>query len=173
MVSLTTFTIYCDQSNTMAAATVEALVAYLLKAVPILIEGDTIPNGETLQEELESHRPLLSLFVQDSTQRALFVLHTPQPPALSGATHKPEKRREASQCLTLKTQLDLAEGPTHFTGVGFIKHGEPLSADRSMKSQLRVMSFTEGDPFEAIHSYIKDAVNPYFNSCVIAAKRAG
>ena len=58
-------------------------------------------------------------------------------------------------CVGLNYQLDCS------VGITFIKRSAILEAEKSIRSQLRVMNFSEDSPFETLHSYIRDAVTPY------------
>ena len=47
-----------------------------------------------------------------------------------------------------------------------IKRGTVIEADKSIPLQVRVLNFSDGSPYETLHSYIADAVAPYFKSFV-------
>ena len=49
-----------------------------------------------------------------------------------------------------------------------MKRGPIVEADKSFTSQVRVMSLSDGSPYETLHSYISNAVGPYFKSYVRA-----
>lgn len=53
-----------------------------------------------------------------------------------------------------------------------IKRGAVIEADKSIKSQVRLMNFSEGSPYETLHSYISKTVAPYFKSYVKESGRA-
>lgn len=53
-----------------------------------------------------------------------------------------------------------------FTSVVFIKRGPQLEGDKSLASQLRIMNFSDGSPYETLHAYISNAVAPYFKSYI-------
>jgi dynein heavy chain 1 len=48
----------------------------------------------------------------------------------------------------------------------FVKRTISIEADKSVASQLRVISLSEGSPYETLHSYVSAAVAPYFKSFV-------
>ncbi|XP_067011460.2 dynein heavy chain, cytoplasmic isoform X2 [Anabrus simplex] len=65
----------------------------------------------------------------------------------------------------------------HFTNpkmmsVVCVKRGSVLEADKSIQSQLRVISFSEGSPYETLHSYISKTMAPFFKSYVKESGRA-
>ena len=53
-----------------------------------------------------------------------------------------------------------------------IKRGPVVEADKSFTSQLRLMSLSDGSPYETLHAYVSNAVAPYFKSFVRATGKA-
>lgn len=53
-----------------------------------------------------------------------------------------------------------------------IKRGAVIEADKSIRSQVRLMNFSEGSPYETLHSYISKTVAPFFKSYVKESGRA-
>ena len=53
-----------------------------------------------------------------------------------------------------------------------IKRGPVIEADKSFSSQLRVMNLSEGNPYEILHSYVANAVSPFFKSYVRVTGKA-
>lgn len=47
-----------------------------------------------------------------------------------------------------------------------IKRGLVIEADKSIHSQMRLINFSEGSPYETLHSYISKSLAPYFKSYV-------
>ena len=47
-----------------------------------------------------------------------------------------------------------------------IKRGTVIEADKSIHSQLRLINFSEGSPYETLHAYISKSLAPYFKSYV-------
>ncbi|XP_075218237.1 dynein heavy chain, cytoplasmic-like [Lycorma delicatula] len=58
------------------------------------------------------------------------------------------------------------------TSVVFVKRSSVVEADKSMQSQLRVMNFSEGSPYETLHSFVSKSIAPYFKSYVKESGRA-
>ena len=149
-------------------ADVEQLRAYLLRVVPALLEEDVLPDLSVFEKLVKSSESRLKKFIEDPQERALFVIRTL--PAEGG-----EDEGEAAEQADFKPSYDICVGlnyrPARSVGVAFIKRGTVLEAEKSIRSQLRVMNFSEDSPFETLHSYIRDAVTPYFNSFVTATKK--
>lgn len=65
----------------------------------------------------------------------------------------------------------------HFTSARIsalvcVKRGTVIEADKSIHSQLRLLNFSEGSPYETLHSYISKAMAPFFKSYVKESGRA-
>lgn len=156
-------------------AEVEQLRAYLLRAVPVLLEEDVLPDTTALEALLKSSEARLKKFIEDPQERALYVLRT-VPPELEGAEEEGETAggtETGSFHPAYEVRLGLAYRPVRAIGVSFIKRAVILEADKSVRSQLRVINFSEDSPFETLHSYIRDAVTPYFTSYVATSKKTG
>ena len=149
-------------------ADIEQLQAYLLRVVPALLEEDVLPDLSVFEKLVKSSESRLKKFIEDPQERALFVIRTL--PAEGG-----EDEGEAAEQADFKPSYDICVGlnyrPARSVGVAFIKRGTVLEAEKSIRSQLRIMNVSEDSPFETLHSYIRDAVTPYFNSFVTATKK--
>ena len=53
-----------------------------------------------------------------------------------------------------------------FCSVLVIKRGMVIEENKSIPSQVRVLNFSDGSPYETLHAYISAAVAPYFKSYV-------
>ena len=149
-------------------AEVEQLRAYLLRTAPVLLEEDVLPDVESLQNQLKSSEAKLKKFIEDPQERALFVVKT---------VPLDEGEGEGTEGGGFESAYDLRLGlnyiPKRCIGVAFIKRSAVMEADKSIRSQLRFMNFSEDSPFETLHAYVKDAMTPYFNSFVLATKKTG
>ena len=65
-----------------------------------------------------------------------------------------------------KVELTVQFFSSKIVSVGFIKRGPVLEADKKIGSQVRVLNFECGSPFETLHSYVSNAVAPFFKSYV-------
>lgn len=71
----------------------------------------------------------------------------------------------------------LISNDVHFTNPRFqslvcVKRGMVIEADKSIHSQLRLINFSEGSPYETLHSFISKTFAPYFKSYVKESGRA-
>ena len=144
----------------------EQLRAYLLRTAPVLLEEDVLPDVESLKGQLKTSESKLKKFIEDPQERVLFVIKSVPPEGGDS------EGLEASEFqATYDIRLGLNYRPIRCIGLAFIKRGNILEADKSIQSQLRIMNFSEDSPFETLHSYVKDAVTPYFTSYITATKK--
>lgn len=155
-------------SSVGTPAEVEQLRAYLLRTAPVLLEEDVLPDTKSLTKQLKTGESLLKKFIEDPLERALFVMKTIPPEEAEG---------EGSESSTFQSSYEIKLGlnyrPSRSIGIAFIKRGPILEAEKSVRSQLRIINFSEDSPFETLHSYVKDAVTPYFNSFIMATNKTG
>lgn len=53
-----------------------------------------------------------------------------------------------------------------------IKRGVVIEADKSIHSQIRLINFSDGSPYETLHAFISKSLAPYFKSYVKESGRA-
>jgi hypothetical protein len=53
-----------------------------------------------------------------------------------------------------------------------VKRGAVIEADKPIHSQLRLINFSEGSPYETLHAFISKTMAPYFKSYVKESGRA-
>ena len=53
-----------------------------------------------------------------------------------------------------------------------VKRGAVVEADKAIHLQLRLINFSEGSPYETLHSFISKTMAPYFKSYVKESGRA-
>ena len=47
-----------------------------------------------------------------------------------------------------------------------------VEAEKNFSSQLRIMQLSDGNPYETLHSYVANAVAPYFKSYIRTTGKA-
>ena len=56
--------------------------------------------------------------------------------------------------------------------LAFIKRAPVIDADKPVSSQLRVLTLSEDTPYETLHSFISNAVAPFFKSYIRESGKA-
>ena len=57
------------------------------------------------------------------------------------------------------------------TSIALLKKGSAIAADKPIATQVQVISFAAGAPYNVLHTYVHTAVFPYFNSAVSAQRQ--
>ena len=50
--------------------------------------------------------------------------------------------------------------------IAFIKRGAVIEGDKKINKQVRMINLENGSPFDTLHSYVSNAVSPFFKSYV-------
>lgn len=53
-----------------------------------------------------------------------------------------------------------------------MKRATVIEADKPIPSQLRIIQFNDGSPYETLHALVSKAITPYFKSYVKESGRA-
>lgn len=59
-----------------------------------------------------------------------------------------------------------------FYSLSFMKRANVIEADKPIPSQLRIVQFNDGSPYETLHALVSKAITPYFKSYVKESGRA-
>lgn len=148
-------------------AEVNQLCTFLLKVVPVLLESDEdVPEVVTLQTVLKDNYGKLKRFIEDTQEHTLSIHYTLPPEVVDG-----ELSSLPPQQAAFEISLGANYRPQRSIGVIFTKRTSVIEMDKSIRSQIRVLSLSEDSPFETLHGFVHDAINPLFNSFVQHSKR--
>ncbi|RMX44013.1 hypothetical protein pdam_00012965 [Pocillopora damicornis] len=158
-----------------AVVDVKSFTNYLRRIVPLLLEGDPeipLELDTALKDAL--HVDYIRKFVSDAQTRSLLVQRTPlkdeeENDETSSTESGAENERERA---IYSLDLDVHYTAPKLTSVAFIKRGAIVDADKKITTQIRVINLNEGSPYETLHSYISNAVAPYFKSFVRKSGKA-
>ncbi|XP_039279680.1 dynein heavy chain, cytoplasmic [Nilaparvata lugens] len=157
------------EEQTVAVVEVTDFTNYLKKIVPILLQEDEI-NYSALNSALEDRNnvELIKKFLGDSQVCTLFVQRSSsKDDENEGGENEDDK--EVSGFL-ISNEVSFTN--PKMMSVAFVKRGGVVEADKSIQSQIRVMNFSEGSPYETLHSFISKSMAPYFKSFIKESGRA-
>lgn len=66
----------------------------------------------------------------------------------------------------------MANGHVWFFSLALIKRTGVIDADKPISTQVRVLTLSEDSPYETLHSFISNAVAPYFKSYIRESGKA-
>ncbi|XP_053373809.1 cytoplasmic dynein 1 heavy chain 1-like isoform X4 [Mercenaria mercenaria] len=143
----------------------DKFIAYLCRCVPVLLE-DRDDASATFKAALSdrAHGEQIKKFLGDPQTPTLLVQR-------SSTKDESEEVADSGEGDTEGGVSYIISSDVHFTSskifsLVFIKRGTVVEADKSFPSQLQIMNLSDGSPYEALHSYISNAVSPYFKSYI-------
>lgn len=73
---------------------------------------------------------------------------------------------EEKASVTYYISNDVQFTSSRMASLAVIKRGPVVEADKTVHSQLRLINFSEGSPYETLHAFISKSLAPYFKSYV-------
>jgi dynein heavy chain 1 len=144
-----------------AVMEVSAFANYLRRVVPVLLE-DVEDTPAQLVASLKDRSSIEAMkkFISDPQVPVLLIqrLGVKDEGEVEGA--------EGEENVTYYITSEVTFMNNKMNSVAVLKRGSILEADKNFSSQVRVMSLSDGSPYETLHSYISHAVAPYFKSYV-------
>lgn len=150
----------------------EKVLNYICRSVVSLLETDDDNNslGRILREQ--SSKDLISRFISDPQLRSLLVRrYSRNEEADETDTTDPTQTSMDCDCVYELTG-DIQFGNSRAASVVFVKQTPYLEADKHMSRQIRVLTLSDKEPYQTLHSYVSSAVAPYFKSYVKESGRA-
>lgn len=135
---------------------------YILRITSVMLEDDDEPSTELQSAFKNPHNiEMIRKFVTDPQTKSVLIQRC--------ATK--EETEEGGEVEEEKEVVYLISIGVQFTSIKMnsilcIKRGGVVEADKTISSQLRTLNLSDGSPYETLHSYIANAVAPYFKSYV-------
>lgn len=85
---------------------------------------------------------------------------------------QPAEGEEEKEYVTYQISNDVYFTNSRMASLACIKRGAVIEADKSIHSQLRLINFSDGSPYETLHAFISKSLAPYFKSYVKESGRA-
>ena len=165
-----------DTQSSTSVVDASEFVKYIVKIVPVILEGEAREsNSHELRNAcgVAEYFECIKKFLSDPQIRALIISKSvlkDEEEDNSGTDSATESDRDGR--VTYSIHLNMQYTAPKLTSVGFIKRLAVVEADKSMASQLRVLNLSEDSPFETLHSFVSNAVAPYFKSFVRISGKA-
>lgn len=159
-----------NQAAQMAVASPDKVTNYLKRVIPVILEdydgAETGPLEQAFADK--SGMDALKKFIGDPQSRALLV---------SRILASVEDDDQDSAPSSMSTAFFNISADVHYcnhkmSGVVCVKRGPVVEAEKPLSTQLRLMTLSEGSPYETLHDYVAGAVAPYFKSFVRESGKA-
>ncbi|XP_055846761.1 dynein heavy chain, cytoplasmic isoform X3 [Episyrphus balteatus] len=146
-----------------------AFANYIRKAVTILLpEEDVVPPALNVALEDTNNQDCIKKFLSDPQVQALYI----QRNCLKDENEQPAEGEEEKETVTYYISNDVHFSNSRMASLACIKRGTVIEADKSIHSQLRLINFSEGSPYETLHAFISKSLAPFFKSYVKESGRA-
>ncbi|XP_014066736.1 cytoplasmic dynein 1 heavy chain 1 isoform X2 [Salmo salar] len=162
-----------DSSGTMEVSTAVQTVAdaavlqkHIRKLVPLLLEdgGEAPASLETALEEKSSIEQMRK-FLSDPQIHTILVERSTLKEDVG------DEGEEEKECISYNINIDIHYG-LKSNSLAFIKRTGVIDADKPISTQVRVLTLSEDSPYETLHSFISNAVAPFFKSYIRESGKA-
>ncbi|KAL1257320.1 hypothetical protein QQF64_010564 [Cirrhinus molitorella] len=142
------------------------LQKHIRKLVPLLLEdgGDAPASLESALEE-KSALEQMRKFLSDPQIHSILVERN----ALKEDVG--DEGEEERECISYSISIDIHYG-LKSNSLALIKRTGVIDADKPISTQVRVLTLSEDSPYETLHSFISNAVAPYFKSYIRESGKA-
>ena len=150
---------------TVATADLEKVVDYIRNVAAGILD-DSPSSSPELDKALQHpvYVEFIRKFISDQQTKSM-VVYRNIPKDEDGDS---EDGAGNSQDIAAEYKVDLTIQffSLRYVAVGFIKRGPVIEADKKIGSQLRILNLECSSPFETLHSYVSNAMAPFFKSYV-------
>lgn len=155
-----------EVSAVQNVADVSVLQKHLRKLVPLLLEdgGDAPAALEAALEE-KSALEQMRKFLSDPQVHTVLVERSTLKEDVG------DEGEEEKEFISYNINIDIHYG-VKSNSLAFIKRAPVIDADKPVSSQLRVLTLSEDSPYETLHSFISNAVAPFFKSYIRESGKA-
>ncbi|KAL7038933.1 hypothetical protein ACKWTF_009751 [Chironomus riparius] len=158
-----------NQQQNISIVDYKAFSNYLRKCVNLFFDDEEF-NSSKLEEALDENKAnqeCIKKFLSDPQVQTLYIQKSSNKE--DDQSQEGEEEKESSQYYI--------SNEVHFTNPRYqslvcLKRAAVIEAEKSIHSQLRLINFSEGSPYETLHSFISKTLSPYFKSYVKESGRA-
>ncbi|KAM9294157.1 cytoplasmic dynein 1 heavy chain 1 [Gastrophryne carolinensis] len=155
-----------EVSAVQNVADASVLQKHIRKLVPLLLEdgGDAPASLESALEEKSALEQMRKFLADPQVHTVLVERNTLK----EDVGDEGEEEREV---ISYNISIDIHYG-LKSNSLAFIKRMPVIDADKPISSQLRVLTLSEDSPYETLHSFISNAVAPFFKSYIRESGKA-
>ena len=154
-------------TSSVMTADLEKVIQYIRSVAGGILDDD--PSGcPELDKALQhpANVEYVKKFISDPQTRSMMVYRNIPKEEEGESDTEDGAGSSGDASAEYKVELTLQFFSAKFVSVGFIKRGAVIEADKKIGSQLRILNLECTSPFETLHSYVSNAVAPFFKSFV-------
>ncbi|XP_044735865.1 dynein heavy chain, cytoplasmic isoform X10 [Chrysoperla carnea] len=147
-----------------------AFANYIRKAVTVLLpEDDVVPPSLNSALEDRTNQECIKKFLSDPQVSCLFIQRSS---SKDDDNDQPTEGEEEKDPISYYISNEVHFTNPKMSSLVCIKRGAVIEADKSIHTQLRLINFSDGSPYETLHAFISKTMAPYFKSYVKESGRA-
>ncbi|XP_055612109.1 dynein heavy chain, cytoplasmic isoform X2 [Uranotaenia lowii] len=159
-----------EDTESVVIMNYDSFTNYIRKAVTILLpEEDIVPVPLNAALEDPSNQECIRKFLSDPQTQALYIQRSC---FKDDENEPPTEGEEEKDDVTYYISNDVHFTSQRMASLVCIKRGAVIEAYKTIHSQVRLINFSEGSPYETLHSFISKTFAPYFKSYVKESGRA-
>ncbi|XP_078516318.1 cytoplasmic dynein 1 heavy chain 1 [Lissotriton helveticus] len=154
------------EGSVQNVADVAVLQKLIRRLVPLLLEdGGDVPNALDSVLEEKSALEQMRKFLSDPQVHTVLVERSVLKEDVG------DEGEEEKELISYNVNIDIHYG-LKSNSLAFIKRTPVIDADKPISAQLRVLTLSEDSPYETLHSFISNAVAPFFKSYIRESGKA-
>lgn len=156
------------QQPAQAVAELSEFTAFLGRIVSVVFEDSTTSKTEAFKRALadKTNTDCIRKFLSDPQIPILLVQRSSPKDDSEDVESVSESEEGSEAAVSYLISCEMHYTSSKMSSIIFIKRAQIVEQDKSFPSQLRIMNFSEGSPYETLHSYISHAVGPFFKSYI-------
>ena len=157
--------------DAVAAISLAAFTAYLRDVVVLVIGGSEGQLATALANR--DNAQVLQHFIEDPQTPCLYISRTltKEEDGVEDEAADKDADKEVQTLPPFSVTNQIEYHSPRLASVALLKKGSVIGAEKPVASQVHVVTFAAGAPYEVLHTYVHNAVLPYFNSAVTAQRQ--
>ncbi|KAI9105868.1 dynein heavy chain [Phlyctochytrium arcticum] len=140
----------------------KAFLRHIERLLPLIIDVENTDVDTEFGSRGASER--VQKFCSDPQIQVIYIIKD----AIEGEVKTERDASEMQHAYIIAVRLDLIYTPNHAASLAIIKRSSTVDATRPLQQQLQIFNLPGpsegGNPYEALHSYIHNAVSPFFDA---------
>uniref|UniRef100_A0A336KP21 Dynein heavy chain, cytoplasmic n=1 Tax=Culicoides sonorensis TaxID=179676 RepID=A0A336KP21_CULSO len=146
-----------------------AFTNYLRKAISIFFEEELNVSAFSQALNDRSSQECIKKFIGDPQVSALYIQRCN---AKDDEGDQANEVEEGTDAVSYNISNEVHFANHRMSSLVCVKRATVIEADKSIHSQIRLINFSDGSPYETLHAFISKSLAPYFKSYVKESGRA-
>ncbi|XP_019877694.2 dynein heavy chain, cytoplasmic isoform X2 [Aethina tumida] len=160
------------ETQNVAIVDFTAFSNFILKAATVLLpedDGQAEPTNLNAALDDKTNQECIRKFLSDPQVQTLYIQRNS---SKDDDNDQPPEGEEEKEPVTYYISNEVHYSSSKMSSLVCIKRAAVIEADKSIRAQVRLLNFSDGSPYEILHSYVSKTVAPFFKSYVKESGRA-